>query len=167
VKADGSVDVGGGGGAPQPEACAGEQELAEASVRAMLDRDAFSAWLGIRIGEVRPARVTASMIVRDDMTNGFGVAHGGIAFALADSALAFASNTHGRVTVSIENSIRYPAAIHAGDELTAVAEEESATRRLAFFRATVTNQRGDTVALFRGTVYRTGRSLLPDRMADE
>jgi acyl-CoA thioesterase len=146
---------------------AAEQAIAEAAVGAMLDKDAFSEWLGIRVAEVRPRRVTATLVVRDDMVNGFGVAHGAITFALADSAMAFASNTQGRVTVSIENGIRYPAAVRPGDALTAVAEEESASRRLAFYRVTVTNQNGVIVALFRGTVYRTGRSLLPDRTSDE
>ncbi len=144
-----------------------EQAIAEESVRAMLDKDAFSAWLGIRVTEVQPRRVTVAMTVRNEMTNGFGVAHGGIAFALADSALAFASNTHGRMTVSIENGISYPAAVRAGDELTVVAEEQSAARRLAFYRATITNQNGEIVGLFRGTVYHTGRSLLPHRIPDE
>ena len=69
------------------------------------------------------------MTVRDEMVNGFGLAHGGIVYALADSALAFASNTNGRVTVSIENSISYPVAAHPGDVLTAAAEEQSAANR--------------------------------------
>ena len=88
------------------------------------------------------------------MLNGFGVAHGGIAFSLADSAMAFACNSTGRVTVAVDNSVSYPAAIRLDDELVAIAEEESATDRLAFYRVTV--RRGDSVvALFRGTVYRT------------
>jgi acyl-CoA thioesterase len=101
--------------------------------------------------------------VRPEMVNGFGVCHGGIAFSLADSALAFASNTHGRLTVSIENSIRYPAAIMPGDVLTASAVELSASRRLAYFDVTVRKSDGDVVGLFKGTVYRTSR----DHFADE
>jgi len=97
------------------------------------------------------------MLVRPEMLNGFGVAHGGIAFSLADSAFAFACNTQGRIAMSIENSISYPASVHAGDLLTAVAEEEGATNRLGFFRVQVTNQRDETVALFRGTVYKTNQ----------
>jgi acyl-CoA thioesterase len=123
----------------------------------MMTRDAFSRWLGIELVDIAPANVTVAMTVRDEMVNGFGVGHGGIVFSLADSALAFASNTHGTVTMSIENAIGYPAAVHVGDRLTAVAVEESATRRLAFFRVTVTNQHDVVVALFRGTVYRTSR----------
>ena len=91
-------------------------------VNAMLARDAFSAWLGLEVVEVRPGACTARMTVRDEMTNGFGVCHGGVTFALADSALAFASNTGGQVTVSVENSMTYPAAAQVGDVLTAEAE---------------------------------------------
>ena len=106
---------------------------------------------------VAPGGCALRMLVRDDMLNGFGTCHGGVTFAFADSALSFASNTHGRVTVSVENAISYPSAVRSGDVLTATAVEESAGRRLAFYRVTVVNQHGETVALFRGTVYRTDR----------
>ena len=138
-----------------------EQALAERVVSSMMAADAFSQWLGIEVVEVRPRAATVRMTVREDMQNGFGVCHGGIPFALADSALAFASNTHGNITVSIENSITYPRPILPGDVLTAAAEQESETNRLAFFRVTV--RRGDEiVALFRGTVYRTGRPFFSE-----
>jgi acyl-CoA thioesterase len=137
-----------------------EQRLADRVVSAMMEKDAFSQWLGITVVRVSPRAVTATLTVRDDMVNGFGVCHGGVTFSLADSALAFASNTHGRVTVSIENSITYPKSIGVGDVLTAVAEEESATNRLAFYRVTVTRAT-DVVALFRGTVYKTNQEFFP------
>jgi len=143
--------------ARRQQAKADEQQLAERLVHAMLERDEFSRWLGLEVTSVAPNAATVRMTVRPEMVNGFGVCHGGIAFSLADSALAFASNTHGRVTVSIENSIRYPAPIAPGDVLTAAAVQESAGRRLAFFNVTVTKQGGDVVGLFRGTVYRTSR----------
>jgi acyl-CoA thioesterase len=97
------------------------------------------------------------MLVRKEMMNGFDVAHGGVVFSLADSAFAFACNTQGRIAMSIENSITYPASVHTGDILTAVAEEESATNRLGFYRVQVTNQQDEIVALFRGTVYKTSQ----------
>jgi acyl-CoA thioesterase len=137
------------------------QHRAERLVNAMISRDGFSAWLGIEIVAIRPAAATVRMKVRHDMLNGFGMCHGGIPYSLADSALAFASNTHGRVTVSIHNDISYPAPIAEGDVLTAVAQEQSATNRIAFYLVTITNQSGTTVAHFNGTVYRTDKPLAP------
>ena len=137
--------------------------LAERVVAHMLEHDEFSRWLGLEVTHVAPNAATVRMTVRPEMVNGFGVCHGGIAFSLADSALAFASNTHGRLTVSIENSIRYPAPIMPGDVLTATAVELSASRRLAYFDVTVRKGTGDVVGLFKGTVYRTSR----DHFADE
>jgi acyl-CoA thioesterase len=138
-----------------------EQSLAERVVSAMMARDAFSQWLGIEVLAVRPRAATIRMRVRDDMLNGFGVCHGGALFSLADSALAFACNTHGRVTVSIENSVTYPVAIQAGDELTAEAIEENATRKLAFYRVEV-RRGGAIVSIFRGTVFNTEKPFFAD-----
>lgn len=137
------------------------QRLAERSVAAMLERDAYSAWLGVEVTEIRPGGCTVRMTVRDEMLNGFGVCHGGVTFALADSALAFASNAGGWITMSVENAISYPLPVRAGDELVALAEEEGGASRIAFYRVLV-RRGGDTVAIFRGTVYRTNRPLLPD-----
>ena len=137
------------------------QALAERIVSAMLARDAFSRQLGMKVVEVRPNAATVRMMVRADMLNGFQVCHGGVTFALADSALAFASNTHGKVTVSIENAISYPKGVFEGDVLTATAEQESDTNRLAFYRVTVRRD-GETVAMFRGTVYKTSQDFFKD-----
>lgn len=133
------------------------QKRAEQVVDGMLAKDEFSRWLGVDVLQVTPAYCICRMLVRKEMMNGFGVAHGGIAFSLADSAFAFACNTQGRIAMSIENSITYPASVHPGDILTAVAEEESATNRLGFYRVQVTNQQEEIVALFRGTVYKTNQ----------
>lgn len=146
-----------------PEASPNDVDRAEALVSGMVTRDGFSAWLGVELAEVRPGACTLRMRVRSDMLNGFGMCHGGIPYSLADSALAFASNTHGTVTVSIQNTISYPLPVVEGDILTAVAEEESAGNRIAFYRVTVTNQSSAVVALFRGTVYRTKKPLEPAR----
>ena len=143
-----------------------EQLLAERVVAAMMQRDMLSAWLGIEIVEVAPRRCTCRMTVRGEMVNGLGLAHGGIAFSLADSAFAFACNTHGNITMSIENSVTYPRAVHPGDILIAVAMEESASRRIGYYRVDVRNQRDEVVALFRGTAYRTMRSHFPGDAGD-
>ena len=132
-----------------------EQVLAERVVAGMMGRDLFSRWLGITVVDVRPRTATVRATVRPEMVNGFGVAHGAIAIAVADSAFAFACNTHGKVTMSIENSITYPMAIAPGDVLTAVAESEGESNRLGYYRVVVRNQKDDVVALFRGTAYKT------------
>ena len=136
------------------------QKLAERVVAGMMAKDAFSRWLGIEVVKVAPDASTVRMTVRPEMVNGFGVAHGGIAYSLADSALAFAANTHGSITVAIDNSITYPVAVNVGDVLPATAVMEGSTRRLAFFRVTVVNQGGATVAGFKGTVYKTEKPHL-------
>lgn len=128
----------------------------------MLANDAFSAWLGLTIDSLSAGRCVMRMTVRLDMVNGFGVAHGGIVFSFADSAMAFACNTGANVTVAVDNQIAYPAAINVNDELTATAEEDSSSGRLGFYRVTVRNQHDAVVALFRGTVYRTRRTHDPD-----
>ena len=139
-----------------------EQELAERVVARMLADDAWTAALGIRVVEVAPRRCTCRMTVRADMVNGFGVAHGGAIFSLADSAFAFACNSHGHVTVSIDNGITYPAAVRIGDVLTARAREDAASARLGYYRVDVTNQKDELVALFKGTSYRTHKPHFPD-----
>jgi acyl-CoA thioesterase len=133
------------------------QGLAERVVSAMRTHDRFSAWLGLDLVSLTPHTCTVRARVREDMLNGFGVCHGGITFALADSALAFVSNAHGRVTLSVENAISYVGPVALGDMLTAEAIEETVGGPLARYRVTVRDQGARTVALFRGTVYRTKR----------
>lgn len=133
------------------------QKLAERVVSGMMAKDAFSQWLGIEVLTTKPDEAVVRMTVRPEMVNGFGVAHGGISYSLADSALAFAANTNGNITVAIDNGITYPAAIHVGDVLTASCTKDSTTRRLGFYRVTVTNEKNETVATFKGTVYRTDK----------
>ncbi|MBK8562553.1 MAG: hotdog fold thioesterase [Saprospiraceae bacterium] len=134
-----------------------EKNFAARVVDAMYDNDLFSQWLGIERVEDAPGRSVLRMTVRPEMCNGFGITHGGITFSFADSAFAFASNSHGRKSVSIETSISHTLATHPGDVLTAVAEEDHLSNKLANYRVTVTNQDGRVVALFKGMVYRTGR----------
>jgi len=124
-------------------------------VRNMLEHDPFSRWLGVEIISIKPGAVNLKMKVRSEMLNGFGVAHGSIAFALADSALAFSANTHGRLSVALQNNISYPVKIEENDVLHTEVEELSLTKRTGTYDITVLNQRNEKVALFRGTVYRT------------
>ncbi|MCC7132510.1 MAG: hydroxyphenylacetyl-CoA thioesterase PaaI [Gemmatimonadales bacterium] len=130
-------------------------ELAQRVADLMMEQDAFSKWLGIEFLEIAPAKAVIRMTVRPEMCNGFGVCHGGVTFAFADSAFAFACNTQGNLAVSIENSITYPAAIRPGDVLTATAVEATKSNRILYYHVDVTKQDGSVVGLFRGTGYRT------------
>lgn len=127
----------------------------KAIVDKMYNGDAFSQWLGIERLEEKPGYCRLKMTVRDEMTNGFKIAHGGISYSLADSALAFASNSHGRQAVSIETSISHTKPVHIGDELIAEAVELNLTHATGIYDIKVTNQHQQVVALFKGTVYRT------------
>ena len=121
----------------------------------MMAEDAFSQWLGIDIIQIKPGYAQLKMEVRDEMVNGFNVSHGGIAFSLADSALAFASNSYGRVALAVENNISFMKKVLPGDSLTAQTEELSIGNRMGVYNVTITNQHAEEVALFRGTVFRT------------
>lgn len=123
----------------------------------MLANDAMSLWLGIEIISIEPGTCSLKMPVRKEMLNGFGIAHGGITYSLADSALAFASNSHGIQCVSIETSISHTKPVKENDLLTATAKELSLSNKIAVYDVVVANQRNETVALFKGTVYRTGK----------
>jgi len=124
-------------------------------VNKMYNNDAFSQWLGIRIIKIDTGMAELSMTVRDEMTNGFKVAHGAITYALADSALAFASNSHGKQSLSIETSISHTRTVRPGDVLGAKATELNISSKLGIYEVRVSNQEGKTVALFKGTVFRT------------
>ncbi|MDX1618425.1 MAG: hotdog fold thioesterase [Balneolaceae bacterium] len=139
-----------------------KQSLAEKVVDKMMADDAFSRWLGIEVREIRPGYTELELTVRPEMLNGFRVAHGGIAYALADSALAFASNSHGRVALALENNISYTRKVEEGNVLTATAEELSLGSRIGVYRIAVSRQDGKGVALFRGTVFRTKEYHFPD-----
>ncbi|HLR31347.1 MAG TPA: hydroxyphenylacetyl-CoA thioesterase PaaI [Fodinibius sp.] len=132
-----------------------KQERAEKVVEKMLAEDAFSRWLGIEIIQIEPGHAELEMEVRNEMVNGFKVSHGGIVFALADSALAFASNSYGRVALALENNISYIKKVMPGDRLTAKTEELSIGNRIGVYNVIITNQDEKKIATFRGTVYRT------------
>jgi acyl-CoA thioesterase len=129
-------------------------------VSQMFEGDAFSKWLGIEVVAVKEGFCELNLAVREEMTNGFKIAHGGITYSLADSALAFASNSHGRKSVSVETSISHTKQCLVGDVITAKAIEKSISNKIAIYEITITNQKEETVALFKGTVYRTSKDWI-------
>lgn len=126
----------------------------------MLQQDAFSQWLGIQLLELHSGYVCLQMTVRPEMTNGFGIAHGGITYALADSALAFAANSHGRHSLSVDTSIAHLKSVQAGDRLEAKVQEESLSHKVGVYTVSIWNQDGDKVAFFKGVVYRSSKQWL-------
>ena len=123
----------------------------------MYENDAFSKWLGIELVEITSGECIVKMTVRSDMLNGFGIAHGGITYSMADSAFAFATNSIGHQAVSIETSISHTQKVLEGDVLSAKTTMLSRSRKFAIYQVVITNQRNEVVGIFKGTVYYTGK----------
>jgi acyl-CoA thioesterase len=130
------------------------QALAERVAAAMFARDAASQAMGIRITDIGPGRAELTMAVRANMLNGHAICHGGFIFSLADSAFAFACNSYNLVTVASGCAIDFIAPAREADVLKASARERSASGRTGVYDIEVTNQRGETIAHFRGKSYR-------------
>ena len=137
--------------------------LAKKVVDKMISGDAFSQWLGIEVLEITEGFCKLKMTVRDEMTNGFNIAHGGIAYSLADSCLAFAANADGIQAVSIETSISHTKKVASGDILIATSKEMNKSIKTALYYITITNQDNLEVAHFKGTVFRTKKEWFPEK----
>lgn len=144
----GDAAQGAGSAAPGP----GEQP-AERAVRqaaALLAGDETTRGLGIAVGDVEPGRASATMTVTPGMLNGHGTCHGGYVFLLADTAFAFACNTHGPAVVAAGADVDFLAPAHSGDRLVARAAERVLAGRSGIYDVTVTGPAGRVVAEFRG-----------------
>jgi acyl-CoA thioesterase len=128
----------------------------------MIKKDEFSRLLGMEVEHIAPGKSILKMLVRKDMLNGFGILHGGVTFSLADSALAFASNSYGRLSVAVEASISFPSAAKEGDMLRAVANEINLSNKMGVYIIDITNQNNERIGIFKGTVYRTSKEILPE-----
>ena len=134
--------------------------LANNVVNRMMENDAFSQWMGLEVLEVREGYSRVKMTIRKEMINGFGIVHGGLAFSLADSAFAFACNNRNNISVALDVTITFTKAVHVNDVLTAEATENHNGRSIGVYLISITNQNGDRVAIFKGTCFRTGKSLV-------
>ncbi len=130
-------------------------------VNTMMAKDYFSQWLGIEVLNVEVGSCKLKMTIRKDMLNGFGIAHGGITYSFADSALAFASNSHGQKAVSIETSISHTESLKENDVIIAEVFEEKCSNKIGIYIIKIIRQADQcAVALFKGTVYRTSQNWL-------
>ncbi|MDO3416399.1 hydroxyphenylacetyl-CoA thioesterase PaaI [Hymenobacter sp. BT770] len=115
----------------------------------------------MQVEEVGPGYCRLHFTVRPDMLNGFRVLHGGVTFSAADSAFAFACNSHGRQSVGLSATMDYMEAGQLGDVITVEAREESLKHKIGVYQLRVTNQHGTLLAMFKGTAYRTSHEILP------
>lgn len=126
------------------------QETAERSSATMLANDAAAHFLGIQLGEIGPGTATTTMLVGAQHLNGHNICHGGFIFTLADSAFAFACNSHNQIVVAQHNTISFVSPGKQGETLTATATETSRVGRSGIYDVTVTNENGRVIAEFRG-----------------
>jgi acyl-CoA thioesterase len=129
------------------------------SAPAMFARDRASAMLGISATVLEPGHAVVSLIVRDDMLNGFHVMHGGFIFALADTAFAIACNESDEITLAAGADISFLRAVSAGQTLTATATRRSKSGRSGIYDVQVTDETGSAVAEFRGRSRTTSRPI--------
>lgn len=124
-----------------------------------METDRFSQWMEVELIDVKRGYSKISMQVREEMVNAFGIAHGGISFALADTAFAFACNSDGLVAVALDVSVSFPNPVFAGNKLVAEAKKISETKRTGLYLVEVRNERDALVVLFKGTCFRTEKPL--------
>ncbi len=148
---------------PDPQG-ADPQSVADAVRTGMYARDRAAQALGITVEAIGPGFARCRMRVRDDMVQGHATCHGGLTFALADTAFAYACNAYNRVTVALGAEIAFLAPARGGDVLSATARERSRAGRTGIYDVEVKNGDGALVALFRGTAYETrGEVVAPAR----
>ena len=135
-------------------------QFAQQVVDKMMQDDRFSNWLGIELIEIKEGYSKIKMEVRPEMVNGFGIAHGGIAFSLGDSAFAFACNNRNNLSVALDTSINFIKQVMVGDTLTAEAFEVHNGKSTGLYKISITNQHSKIVAEFKGLCYRTNEKLL-------
>lgn len=137
-----------------------KDKLANDVVSHMMQHDRFSQWLGIEIIEIKEGYSKIKMTIREEMVNGFGIIHGGIAFSLADSAFAFACNNRNVLSVALDTSINFIKPVHVGDVLTAEAKEMHNGKSTGLYHIAIFNQHDHVVAQFKGLCYRTDKKLI-------
>lgn len=136
-----------------------ENRTPEQMLDVLLQQDAFSRWLGLTNIQVGLGHCSFEYTITADMLNGLGTVHGGVLFSAADSALAFASNSHDNLSVALEVSISFTQAARLGDVLRVEATETYAGRKTAVYDIKTYNQSGVLICLFKGTVYKTGKKV--------
>jgi len=121
----------------------------------MLKHDRFTEWLGLQIIAIGKGYCKLQYLITEDMMNGFNSVHGGILFAAADSAFAFACNSYGHLTVALDASVHFTKPAKTGELLHVEAIEVFLGNKIGIYDVRTTNEKDELVALFKGTAYRT------------
>ncbi len=129
--------------------------IAEQVAAKMLATDAFSHWLGLQIDEISEGYCRLHYTITPEMLNGFGIVHGGAIFSAADSAFAFACNSHGRLSVALDVSITFTKAAKVNETLYVEAKEVHLGNRTSLYDIVTRNAANDIIAVFKGTAFRT------------
>ena len=137
-----------------------KDQVAHEVITKVLQQDLFSQWLGIEVLEIKEGFSKIKMLIRAEMINGLGIVHGGITFSLADSCFAFACNNRNILSVALDTSINFIKPVHVGDTLVAKATEMHNGKSTGLYHVAITNQKGHVVALFKGTCFRTNKTLI-------
>lgn len=136
--------------------------IARQVVDKMLEQDTYGKWLNPIIEKIAAGYCLMKMPVRPEFLNGVGTVHGGIVFGIADTAFAYASNSHNRIAVALDVTISYPNAGQLNDVFTIEAKEIYLGGRTAIYQVTVINQQQLLIGLFQGTVFRTNKKYFEE-----
>ena len=131
----------------------------EEVLKIMLKRDRFTEWLGLQVIEIREGYCKLQYRVNEEMMNGFSSIHGGVLFAAADSAFAFACNSYGMITIALDVSISFTKPAKTGELLKVEAVEVFLGNKIGIYDIRTTNENAELVALFKGTAYRTSSTI--------
>jgi acyl-CoA thioesterase len=136
--------------------------LADFVAEEMAKNDRVLSFLGIKIVQVKAGYAELSMVVKNEMLNGFAIAHGGMTFTLADTAFAYACNSRNRLTVARRCEIKFRKMVYAGDHLIAIATERELSGKSGIYDVIVTNQNGEEVATFVGESHTLDQEVSPE-----
>ena len=137
-----------------------EQKITPGEVlKIMLKKDRFTEWLGLQVIEIREGYCKLQYRVNEEMMNGFNSIHGGVLFAAADSAFAFACNSYGIITIALDVSISFTKPVKTGELLIVEAVEIFLGNKIGIYDIRTTNENAELVALFKGTAYRTSSAI--------
>ncbi len=136
--------------------------LAEKVLKKMTAEDAFSHWMGLVVDKIDTGTCSLHYTVLPEMLNGFGIVHGGIVFAAADSAFAFACNSHGRLSVALDVAITFTKSAKVGEILRVEAKEVHLGNKISLYDITTWNEKEEIVAVFKGTAYRTSKEIIEE-----